>query len=157
MLRIRTSPSFAIDVSPPPGDHTENTKQVAPPSLQLNRYCKTGGIMGHCIANPFDTDLWHFGTCDKDTCLAFDMEIISSSGLLEDGFVKSDGDFMNMPPCVQTSFIYTAVIPTDDDENKFKTVRRLRVLTTNFTVAENTEQLSLSLDEEALAVVRTLL
>jgi len=150
MLRIRTSPSFAIDISPPTDENgNENPKNSS------NRYLKSGGIIGPCVSNPYEPDLWHFGTCDLDTTVAFDAEIISSSGQLEHSVVTDDGTVMDISPCIQTCFMYTAVIA---GKNKvFKTVRRLRVMTTNLSVAEDTEKLSFSLDAEALAVVRNTL
>lgn len=180
MLRIRTSSSFAIDISPPT-DHAQQQQQSRKSSsekeggetsvsstLALNRYHKTGGMVGSCIANPLESDLWHFGTCDLDTTLAFDLEIVASNGVLGDKVIGNDGEIIKMPPCIQTCFMYTAVIPaakekeggeTNHDHEEeiesisFKTVRRLRVLTTNLNVAENTEQLTMSMDAEALAVV----
>lgn len=146
MLRIRTSPSFSVDISPPTDEDGEENSQTS-----HNRYHKSGGIIGPCTANPYEPDLWHFGTCDLDTTVAFDMEIISSSGELEQSVVDDDGTVMDMPPCIQTCFMYTAVIP--NGKNEFKTIRRLRIMTTNLSLADNTEKLSLSLDAEALAVV----
>lgn len=47
---------------------------------------------------------------------------------------------------------YTAVVPKGNT-GEYVTVRRLRTLTTNLDIAENTEQLFMSLDAEALATI----
>ena len=86
-MRIRTSTSFAIDLSPPTDEKGEEN-----PETSFNRYHKTGGIVGSCSSNPYETDLWHFGTCDSESTVAFDMEIVSPSDLLGERANTCNGD-----------------------------------------------------------------
>ena len=111
-----------------------------------------------------DDNLLIMGTCDDMTTLAFDLDIVSNSGMVQSSvYVEHRGD-VDQVPCIQSCFAYTAVVPVQaaergqgsegtEEEEEWMTVRRLRVLTTNIKTAKDTESLTSTVDAEALAVV----
>jgi len=62
-----------------------------------------------------------------------------------------DDRTIDLPPCIQSSFVYTALIKAG---SHYIAVRRLRVFTMSLAVATDPEQFFKSLDAEVLGVVR---
>lgn len=100
MLRVRTSPSFAIDKS---SLFSASTDQNGG-NNEFALYSKDSGMIGNCYSDPDESDLWHFGACGMDSTLAFDFEITSPTGVIGD-HIEQDGNVFDLPPCVQTSFL----------------------------------------------------
>ena len=147
LLRIRLSPSFAIKQY----DHADLIieGEVIPSDNDnlLDFYC-TNGIYGP-VSPSQDFELFVMGTCDATTTLSFELDIVSDSGTIGDYVYVNDRD-KQLTPCIQTCFAYTSV---DMIDGCWTTQRRLRVLTHRMNLSDDTEYVTLSLDNEALAVV----
>lgn len=148
-LKIRTSKSFQVE-------KFENDEV-------MSRYTQKG-IFGNCVSD-FGDNVWHFGACDCDSTLAFDIQITGNTEEYPSQLMH-DHPFTVLP-CIQTAFAYTTIVPSsyfpcdeelgEDDCQEWYTVRKLRVFTANMDIAKNTEELYNTLDAEALAVVSIVL
>lgn len=146
MLRIRCSRSLKIDDC----NHNSTSKQS---SNRLAEFYISNGIFGAATASPQDEELYLMGACDTTHTLTFDVSICSRNGVVEDTILLDGIHEISMKPCIQTCFVYTSVIRNGSE---WVTVRRLRVLTQELQVTDETESIFSSLDTEALAVVSSL-
>jgi hypothetical protein len=147
MLRIRLPPSLCIDTTL---DHSLNKRSSKKSNYQLHKYAINNGMHGSVTASTIDDELYLIGACDHTHSLAFDVQICSKSGDV-DNYVNVDGvtDY-RLKPCVQTCFAYTSVVKS---RGEWITVRRLRVTTNDLDLTDEVETLTSALDSEALAVV----
>lgn len=112
------------------------------------RYSVGTCIHGSVSPLGHDNSLLMMGTCDDFSTISFNMDISSKSGSASN--IEIDELSIELPPCIQSSFVYTALIK---DGNGYIAVRRLRVLTMTLTVVTEPEQFFKSLDAEVLGVV----
>lgn len=150
LLRLRMTPSMSIDASVVEQLHGAKTKEAdgsVDPALAT--YFKNNGFFGS-LSPGNEKDLVIAGTCDESSTLMFDADIVSKGGNVNGKiFVEGRGE-IDLPPCIQSCFAYTSIVPTGDG---WLTVRRLRVLSTNMKISEETEDVLASVDAEALAVI----
>lgn len=138
------TPSLSIDSSQndKPTEHLHEGERLA--ALQENN-----GFFGP-LSPSSENDLVIAGACDNVVSFTFDADVVSKSGKSSERiYLEGRGD-VEIPPCIQSCFVYTSVVQSGDE---WITVRRLRVLSTNMKVSHDTEDILASLDAEALAVV----
>lgn len=108
-----------------------------------------GKMHGSIATHNSDNEVYVLGTCDKSNTIAFELDICSKSGRLDESiFVDGRGD-MILSPSIQSCFAYTSIVECC---GRWVTVRRLRVLTEDLDITDNVESIMSSLDPEVLAV-----
>jgi hypothetical protein len=90
------------------------------------------------------------GACDTMHTLAFDLNICSRNGAIEEFVYVDEMNQIMLKPCIQTCFAYTSIVK---NKSEWVTVRRIRVLTHEIVLTDDSEKVTASLDMEALAVV----
>ena len=150
LLRLRMTPSMSIDTSfVEQMSEAQNEKPDSFAEPALAKLFKNNGFFGS-LSPGSDKDVVVAGTCDDSATFMFDADIVSKGGNVSERiFVEGRGE-LDLPPCIQSCFAYTSVVPSDDG---WVTVRRLRVLSTNMKISEESEDVLASVDAEALAVV----
>ena len=150
MLRLRMTPSLSIDYTPieqlPKHDDEDNNGVIDP---RVGTLHKNNGFFG-ALSPSSENDLVVAGTCDDVTTFMFDVDIVSKAGKANERIHLEGRGEVEIPPCIQSCFAYTSIVQSGDT---WITVRRLRVLSTNMKVSDETEDILASLDAEALAVV----
>jgi len=144
MLRLRMTPSLRIDSSPAE-QHTKHHYE----GERLASLHESNGFFGP-LSSSSESDLVVAATCDNVSSFTFDVDVVSKSGKANERIYLEGRGEVEMNACIQSCFAYTSILRSGDD---FITVRRLRVLSTNMKMSDNTEDILSSLDAEALAVV----
>ena len=151
LLRLRMTPSSSIDTSLI--EQLRENQEVDPGGFvdpKLATLYKNNGFFGSLSPGNED-DIVVAGTCDDSTTFMFDVNIISKGGKVTERINVEGRGEIDLPPCIQSCFAYTSIVPSGD--GGWLTVRKLRVLSTNMKVSEETEDVLASVDAEALAVV----
>lgn len=150
LLRLRMTPSMSIDTSLVEQMHEAQQKEAdgfVDPALAT--LFKNNGFFGS-LSPGNEKDLVIAGSCDGLATFMFDADIVSKGGKVSGKIYVEDRGEIDLPPCIQSCFAYTSIVPSGDE---WLTVRRLRVLSTNMKISEETEDVLASVDAEALAVV----
>jgi Vesicle coat complex COPII, subunit SEC24/subunit SFB2/subunit SFB3 len=143
MLRIRCSRSLKVDECIQNFSLTRGSNKLA-------EFYHSNGLFGAATTSLQDDELYLMGACDTTHTLTFDLSISSRNGVVEDTVLLDGIHEITLTPGIQTCFAYTSIVKNGSE---WVTVRRLRVLTQELQVTEETESIFSSLDTEALAVV----
>ena len=111
---------------------------------KMVQFAANNGMNGPVSSINEDDNFFFMGTCDVSTTMSFDVEFIGSS--IEKDFEMHD----RISPCIQFCFVYTTTIREGE---KFSVVRRLRIANYQLQPSDEIEEITSSLDTEALAVV----
>ena len=151
LFRIRLSPTLGINKDVYDELRKDDLSTKSNPKKTNNRlfeYFCTNGMFGS-VSPTTDEELFLMGSCDTSTTTSMEVEITSRSGQVGNGYTH-DEDGNEIKQCIQCTFSYTSVVKMN---GKWCTVRRFRVSTQRLKVSTYTEEITSSLDSEALAVV----
>lgn len=110
------------------------------------QFTANNGMNGPVSSINEDENLFYMGTCDISTTMSFDVEFIRST--IEEDFEINK----KIGPCIQFCFAYTTTIREGENHS---VVRRLRIANYQLQASDEIEEITSSLDTEALAVVST--
>ena len=146
-LRIRLSPSMKIKTDSGEDNSINGISKVKDVTKNnLVEYYCTNGVHGPVSAT-IEHELFLMGSCDNFSSISFEIE--HKNETIGD-YVFVDNRDKQLCPCIQIAFAYTSVVKIN---NKWSTVRRVRVTTQKLDVSNDVETVTLSLDTEALIVV----
>ena len=149
-LKVRLSSSLSIC-----NQTLRGTKQLSQSAFVKQGlkwpYAIDSGIFGSVSPSNYDDSLVMMGACDDFSTISFEVDMLSQAGSTVNS-AGIDQHAIDLPPCIQTSFVYTALVNAGNSH--YITVRRLRVFTMTLAVATDSEQFFKSLDAEVLGVVR---